>query len=138
VSILVRDACFAAPVANYKTGAAKPLGAIPHLYFADPIEGCDRQNNRVMAEFAVDVADYFETKKAMLAAHKSQVAWVEKQHNVADYADAMASWTRRRGKHFGVGFAEGFRQYKTHPYPASTLLQELVGEALLMNIRPSP
>jgi len=132
VSVLVRDACFAASVANYKTGAAKPLGAIPHLYFADPIEGRDRQNNRVMAEFAVDVADFFETKKTMLAEHKSQVAWVEKQHNVADYADAMASWTRRRGKHFGVGFAEGFRQYKTHPYPASTLLQELVGDALLM------
>ena len=49
VSVLVRDACFAASVANYKTGAAKPLGAIPHLYFADPIEGRDRQNNRVMA-----------------------------------------------------------------------------------------
>ena len=49
---------------------------------------------------------------------------------------AMESWTKRRGKHFGVGYAEGFRQYKTHPYPATPLLQELVGEALLKDIRP--
>jgi LmbE family N-acetylglucosaminyl deacetylase len=130
-SVLVRDACFAAPVPNYEPGGAKPLPAIPHLYFCDPIEGRDRDNNRVMAEFAVNVADFFETKKTMLAQHKSQAAWVEKQHNVADYADAMAAWTRRRGKHFGVDFAEGFRQYKTHPYPVSALLQELVGDALL-------
>jgi LmbE family N-acetylglucosaminyl deacetylase len=135
-SVLVRDACFAAPVPNYKTGSAAPLSEIPHLYFCDPIEGRDRQNNRVMAEFAVNVERFFETKKKMLLAHQSQIAWVEKQHGIADYADAMASWTRRRGKHFGVGFAEGFRQYRTHPYPASPLLQGLVGGALLE--RPSP
>lgn len=136
VSALVRDACFAAPVKNYKTGNAKLLAEIPHLYFCDPIEGRDRDNNKVMAEFAVNVEDFFETKKTMLAAHQSQIAWVEKQHGIADYAGAMADWTRRRGKHFGVAYAEGFRQYRTHPYPASSLLQELVGGAFIKP--PSP
>ena len=130
-SALVRDACFAAPVPNYKTGAAKLLPDIPHLYFCDPIAGRDRENNRVMAEFAVDVAPFFETKKAMLRVHKSQAAWEKKQHGLDDYVEAMAEWTKRRGRHFGVGFAEGFRQYRTHPYPAAPLLQELAGAALI-------
>lgn len=130
-SALVRDACFAAPVPNYKAGTAEILPGIPHLYFCDPIAGRDRDNNRVMAEFAVDVAPFFETKKAMLREHKSQAAWEKKQHGLDDYVEAMAEWTRRRGHHFGVGFAEGFRQYRTHPYPSSPLLQELAGPALI-------
>ena len=135
-SALVRDACFAAPVPNYKTGAAKVLAEIPHLYFCDPIAGRDRDNNKVMAEFAVDVAPFFERKKDMLRQHKSQAAWEAKQHGLDDYVEAMAEWTKRRGRHFGVGYAEGFRQYRTHPYPASPLLQEMVGAALLKP--PSP
>jgi N-acetylglucosamine malate deacetylase 1 len=67
----------------------------------------------------------------MLACYESQFAWVGKQHEIADYLGAMESWTRRRGRQHGAGFAEGFRQYRTHPYPATPLLQELVGKALL-------
>lgn len=130
-SALVRDACFAAPVMNYRTGTAPALPGIPHLYFMDPIEGRDRDNNKVLAEFAVNIEGAFPTKRAMLACHESQMEWVGKQHEIADYLGAMESWTRRRGKHFGVALAEGFRQYKTHPYPATPLLQDAVGEALL-------
>jgi LmbE family N-acetylglucosaminyl deacetylase len=135
-SLLVRDACFAAPVANYRIGAAKPLEAIPYLYFMDPIEGRDRGNVKVMPDFAVDVAGTFATKRAMLACHESQIDWVSKQHEISDYLGAMENWTKRRGKHFGVAYAEGFRQYRTHPYPATPLLQELVGEALLSSPNP--
>lgn len=133
-SVLVRDACFAVSVPNYKTGNASPLDAIPHLYFMDPIEGRDRDNAKVFPEFAVNVEAFIAQKQAMLAAHESQRSWVAKQHGVDNYVEAMSSWTKRRGKHFGVGFAEGFRQYKTHPYPATPLLQELVGEALLVHL----
>ena len=44
-SLLVRDACFAAPCPNYTTRQwepAPPLAKIPHLYFVDPVEGVDR------------------------------------------------------------------------------------------------
>lgn len=133
-SVLVRDACFAVSVPNYKTGSATPLETIPHLYFMDPIEGRDRDNAKVLPEFAVNVEAFIDHKREMLAAHESQRRWVAKQHGIDNYVEAMASWTRRRGKHFGVGFAEGFRQYKTHPYPATPLLQELVGEALLVHL----
>ncbi|MBI3675325.1 MAG: PIG-L family deacetylase [Proteobacteria bacterium] len=135
-SLLVRDACFAVPIpnyhgSNYKSGSAAALAAIPHLYFMDPIEGRDRGNAKIVPDFAVNVEAWMDKKRAMLAAHESQRAWVLKQHGIDDYMGAMESWTKRRGKHFGVGYAEGFRQYKTHPYPATPLLQELVGEALL-------
>ena len=44
-SLLVRDACFAAPCPNYTTRQWEPAAAlpkIPHLYFVDPLEGVDR------------------------------------------------------------------------------------------------
>jgi LmbE family N-acetylglucosaminyl deacetylase len=130
-SILVRDACFAVTVPNYRTGEASTLDAIPHLYFMDPIEGRDRNNDKVAPEFAVDVARFMEIKRRMLAAHESQRSWVKKQHGVDGYVEAMASWAAKRGKSVGIEFAEGFRQYTTHPYPRTKLLQELVGEALV-------
>ncbi|HEY7852964.1 MAG TPA: PIG-L family deacetylase [Caulobacteraceae bacterium] len=130
-SALVRDACFAASVPNYRAGEAAPLAAIPHLYFADPIGGRDREGRPVNPDFAVNIAATFETKRAMLAAHESQFAWLAKQHGVADPLAVMDAWSRRRGRDFGVAHAEGFRHYRGEPYPRTPLLQELVGAALL-------
>lgn len=130
-SLLARDACFAASVPNYRTGAASPLNAIPHLYFADPIGGRDREGRRLKPDFGVDITGWMDVKRRMLAAHESQVAWVARQHGVPDYLGAMEAWGRRRGRDFGVELAEGFRQYRHHPYPNGPALQEIVGEALL-------
>ena len=130
-SQLVRDACFAASVPNYLTGAAPPLGAIPHLYFMDPIGGRDRAGHAIVPDFACDVGPAFAAKRAMLAAHESQAEWVARQHGVADHLASMEAWTRRRGRGFGVEAAEGFRQYTHPPYPRTPRLQELLGEALL-------
>jgi len=130
-SQLVRDACFAASVPNYRTGSSPALEAIPHLYFMDPIGGRDREGQRVTPDFGVDIAATIETKRRMLAAHVSQTRWVARQHGIPDQLDSMEAWSRRRGRDFGVALAEGFRQYRHHPYPGSPLLQEMVGEALL-------
>jgi LmbE family N-acetylglucosaminyl deacetylase len=131
VSLLVRDACFASSVPNYRTGPSAPLAAIPHLYFMDPIGGRDREGVKVQAHFGVDVSSTFETKRRMLAVHESQAAWVARQHGVADHLASMAAWTAQRGADFGVGLAEGFRQYRNQPYPRSPKLQELIGSAVL-------
>ena len=131
VSVLVRDACFAASAPNYKTGSAAPLDAIPHLYFTDPIGARDRDGRPAPPDFAVDIGAWFETKQAMLAAHESQKSWLLKQHGITDYVGSMVAWSRKRGRDFGVAHAEGFRQYRNTPYPQSPLLQEMVGEALL-------
>src|SRR5581483_2080267 len=131
-SQLVRDACFAASVPNYATGPARPLSAIPHLYFMDPIGGRDREGHPVVPEFGCALGEALAAKRAMLAAHESQAEWVARQHGIADHLASMETWTRRRGAEFGVEAAEGFRQYKHQPYPRTPRLQELLGTALRM------
>ena len=78
-SQLVRDACFASSVPNYRTGPSAALEAIPHLYFMDPIGGRDREGNRIVADFGADIAAGFAMKQQMLSAHVSQAQWVARQ-----------------------------------------------------------
>jgi len=130
-SMLVRDAVFASSVPNYRAGPPRPLAAIPHLYFMDPIEGRDRKGQVVDPDFAIDVTSNFSKKSDMLAAHESQRSWVRKQHGVDDYMASMERWTAKRGAQFGVSYAEGFRQYVGTPYPRSRLLQDLVAGNLI-------
>ncbi len=130
VSVLARDACFAAAVPNYAAGQAPPLAAVPHFYFVDPIGGRDREGATVAADFAVDIGEVMATKRDMLACHASQAEWEARQHDIADPLAAMEAWSRRRGRDFGVAFAEGLRQYRGHPYPRTPLLQSLLGERL--------
>jgi LmbE family N-acetylglucosaminyl deacetylase len=131
ISLLSRDACFAAPVANYRTGAAPATAAIPHLYFMDPVGGRERDGARVTRDFGVDVGETFALKQAMLAKHESQADWVRKQHGIEDHLADMVRWTRHVGRAFGVAAAEGFRQYRHEPYPKTPALQDLLGDAVL-------
>jgi LmbE family N-acetylglucosaminyl deacetylase len=133
-SELVRDACFAAPAPNYRTGAepaAQPLEAIPHLYFMDPAGGVDREGAPVVPDFVVDIRSAFQKKKEMLAQHESQRNWLRKHHGMDEYLDQMEQWTRACGRRAGLEFGEGFRRYKGHPYPQTPLLEELLGAAVL-------
>lgn len=126
-SLLVRDALFAAQLPNYRTDSP-PLTEIPALYFMDPIEGLDREGRAVAPDFAVDVGETFETKKAMLAAHATQRDWLKRHHGIDNYLDTMEAWTRQRGESAGSQYAEGFRQYTGHPYPLEPRLQALLAE----------
>jgi len=130
-SVLVRDACFAAPAPNYQTGAqdaAPALEAIPHLYWMNPVGGEDREGRAIEPEFVANVMDTFAEKRAMLAQHASQREWLRHHHGTDDYLETMERWTRARGTRAGVGYGEGFRQYRGHPYPPSPLFQELLGD----------
>jgi N-acetylglucosamine malate deacetylase 1 len=124
-STLVRDACFAAPAPNYQA-EGEPLGGIPHLYYMDPIEGLDRDGVRVRPEFRIDVSAMFERKREMLACHASQREWLRHHHGTDDYLLQMERWTRACGREAGVEYAEGFRQYRGHPYPSTARLQGLL------------
>ena len=130
-SQLVRDACFAASIPNYATPAEHPaLRAIPHLYFMDPIDQRDRSGNLTVPDFTVNVASTFETKRAMLAKHRSQRLWLQQQHGIDDYIRQMEEWTRACGTRAGIALGEGFRQYQIHPYPHEPLLQQLLSAYL--------
>jgi Uncharacterized proteins, LmbE homologs len=139
-SQLVTDACFAASAPNYLTDQWDPapaLDRIPHLYYADPAEGTDREGRTIQPEFVVDVESVFEKKRHALAAHDSQRAWLLRQHGMDDYLRTMEEWCRGRGRLAGLEFGEGFRQYTGHPWPRSPLLQTLLGaRARLLNSRP--
>lgn len=126
---LVRDACFNAPIPNYVTGdsnPAAPIDHIPHLYLVEPIEGTDYLGNVIGPEFLVDVSQTFELKLQMLACHDSQRAWLRKQHGMDEYLDNCRRLGQKRGRELGVEFAEGFTQYKGHPYPADNRLLEIL------------
>ena len=130
-SLLVRDACFAAPIPNYATrqwDPAPPLARIPHLVFTDPIDGLDREGRPVPAGFHVDISAVFARKREMLACHASQRAWLLKHHGIDEYLDSQEQWSARRGAEIGVAQAEGFRLYLGHPYPRANRLLELVGQ----------
>jgi LmbE family N-acetylglucosaminyl deacetylase len=130
-SILVRDACFAASCPNYATrqwDPASPLAAIPHLYFVDPIEGHDRSGRPVAVDFHVDISRVFDLKRRMLACHASQRAWLLRQHGMDEYLASQAKWGAHRGAEIGVEKAEGFRQYRGHPYPQDNVLLKLIGQ----------
>jgi LmbE family N-acetylglucosaminyl deacetylase len=131
-SRLVRDACFAASCPNYATrqwDPAPPLGAIPHLYYVDAIEGANPYDGQPLAaDFYVDVTRVFETKRRMLACHASQREWLLRQHGMDEYLESQARWAAQRGAEIGVEKAEVFRQYKGHPYPQDNLLLKRIGQ----------
>ncbi|MDB5479686.1 MAG: family carbohydrate esterase [Caulobacteraceae bacterium] len=129
-SLLVRDACFAASAPGYRTGEASPLPGIPHLYFMDPIGARDRDGVPARPDFGVDIGGVMETKRRMLSAHQSQKSWLLKQHGITDFTAGMEAQSARRGRDFGVAFAEGFRHYRHPPYPRDPLLQALLGAIL--------
>jgi LmbE family N-acetylglucosaminyl deacetylase len=130
-SILVRDACFTAPIPNYVTRQwepASPLAKIPHLYYVDAIEGTDRDGRNLEPGFHVDVSRVFELKRRMLACHASQRDWLLRQHGIDENLDSQAKWGAHRGAEIGVAQAEAFRQYLGHAYPRDNLLLKLVGQ----------
>ena len=130
-SQLVRDACFAASVPNYTTPTeSKALPAIPHLYFMDPIDQRDRSGNLTVPDFTINVESTFETKRKMLAKHKSQRLWLQQQHGMKDYIQQMEEWTRACGTRAGISLGEGFRHYQVHPYPREPLLQQILSAYL--------
>jgi len=129
---LVRDACFAVSVPNYWTGPSPAMRGIPHLYFMDPIGARNRDGSKVVPDFAVKIDAFVEAKRKMLLSHQSQFGWVAQQHGEDDYIAPLLQQSEKRGAAFGTVAAEAFRHYRGTPYPRSPLLQELVGDALLM------
>ena len=137
-SLLVRDACFIAPIPNYATRQwepAPPLERIPCLYYVDPIGGHDREGASVTPHVQVDVSEVWDLKRRMLECHASQRNWLLRQHGIDEYLRSQEEWSRHRGGEVGVDHAEGFRQYRGHPYPSVDHLGELLGERVRRRVK---
>jgi LmbE family N-acetylglucosaminyl deacetylase len=128
-SRVARAACFNAPVPNAPAPPrSKPLEAIPHLYYADPVEGIDPLGNLLRPSVLVDVTAVIERKAQALAEHASQREWLRAQHGIDEYLESMRKWSRERGALLGLQYAEGFRQHLGHPYPRDDLLAAVLAE----------
>jgi LmbE family N-acetylglucosaminyl deacetylase len=114
-SLLVRDACFASSVPNYRTGPSAALEAIPHLYFMDPIGGRDREGHRIVADFGADIAAGFAMKQKMLAAHVSQAEWVARQRLIGAEVAAVVASAQVVPLLGGAPQRAGDRQLLRHP-----------------------
>jgi N-acetylglucosamine malate deacetylase 1 len=129
-SKLVRSACFGAPAPNVLTGADRPapaLGWIPHLYYADPLEGIDIFGCPIEPDFIIDITRTMPQKERMLASHASQREWLRAQHGIDEYILTMKHWCEHRGRQIAAESGEGFRQHKGHAYPHENLLGQLLG-----------
>ncbi len=130
-STLVRTACFGAPIPNFALDQKWPADrtpAVPHLYYADAIEGHDLFGQVIAPGLYVDITDAMETKERMLCCHASQRDWLRAHHKMDEYVESMRRWMAMRGEEAGVEYAEAFRQHRGHGYPADDLLADLFGE----------
>jgi len=139
-SRLVRNACFYAPVPNYDTraysSAARSL-AIPHLYYAHPMEGVDLFGDPIRPHLYVDIGSRVESKAEMLAKHASQREWLRAHHGIDEYVESMRRWGAELGEAASraagrpVASAEAFRQHRGHAYPREDALGALLGAAAI-------
>ena len=128
-SYIGRAACFAAPVPNAPAPeGSTPLAAIPHLYYADPVEGINVFGETVQPGVLIDIESALDTKIEMVACHASQREWLRAHHGMDEYVESTKRWSEERGKLAGFKYGEGFRQHLGHGYPQDDLLGETLKE----------
>ncbi len=128
---LVQSACFAGGVKNIETEGQTPLDYIPHLYYADPIDGRDKYGTSLPPTTLVDIGSVMEKKTEMLSCHQSQREWLRQHHGMDEYIQSMKRLAENRGQLAGVQYAEGFRQHLGHAFPQNNLIQEVLASASL-------
>lgn len=125
-SKLVQTACFSAGVKNIETESA-PFHHVPHLYYADAMDGKDRLGQPVVPTMVVDITTKINLKEEMLVCHASQREWLRAHHGMDEYVNAMRSAGKNRGQLTGVAYGEGFRQHLGHAFPQDNLLAAELG-----------
>lgn len=126
-SKLARAVSFVYAAPNISAWPVPPGARVPHVYFADPIEGVGHDGRSVAPGLLIDVSAQMPLKEKMLATHASQREWLRAHHGMDEYVEAMKRIARARGQLAGVEYAEGFTQYRPHSYPQDDLLGRLFG-----------
>jgi LmbE family N-acetylglucosaminyl deacetylase len=105
-SKIIRDIAVMIPIAHLKT-PSPPFDCIPKIFYFESALGL----GFVPSEY-VDISDCIDSKKAMLACHESQVAWMKANYKddpwAGDLVERMLLNARYRGIQCGVPYAEGF------------------------------
>jgi LmbE family N-acetylglucosaminyl deacetylase len=131
-SRLTQTACFCCGVVNVETPGAEPFEPIPHVYYADPVEGRDKLGTEIKPGMYVDISGVMDLKEKMLCCHESQRDWLLKHHGMDEYVNMMKAFGSKRGREIGSSFAEGFRQHLGHAYPQDNILKSELGNLVHM------
>ncbi len=126
-SRLAQTACFGCGIVNVETPGAAPFEPIPHLYYADPVEGKDKLGQAIHPSMVVDITGIMPAKESMLCCHESQRHWLLQHHGMDEYVTMMRRLASQRGKLVDAPFAEGFRQHLGHAFPQDNILKKELG-----------
>jgi N-acetylglucosamine malate deacetylase 1 len=132
-SRLAVTAAFARGMRNYVTDPPVP----PYedevvLYHALPYGLRDGLRQRVQPEYYVDIAPVLAAKRAMLAQHRTQAAWLDASQGVGSYLAEMEDLARQVGTQSGrFAWAEGWRRHAHLGFSSSSAdpLRQLLGAA---------
>ncbi|MBP7933085.1 MAG: PIG-L family deacetylase [Phycisphaerae bacterium] len=128
-SHLVRTACFAAPAPNFLTydiDPAKPIPAVPHLYYCDAVDHKDIHGQPFQSTFVVDITAVQPIKEKMLACHASQRDWLRAHHGIDEYLDMMHRADETNGRLINRPAGEAFRMHAGHGYPQDNIITTLL------------
>jgi len=90
----------------------KPLEVTPLLYHSAPLTLSDPVGGQITPpHFFVDVTSVADTKKEMLAKHKSQIDLMKHMHKMNDFFGFVMEGNRHYGKMVGVEYAEVYWQH---------------------------
>lgn len=107
---LAVSAAFVRGMRNFKTVPERQTVKTPvTIYHAMPYGLRDPLKRIVEPDFFIDVSAVMETKKKMLAAHRSQKDWLDKSQGLDSYVNSMVGMCGEVGKMSGnFKFAEGW------------------------------
>jgi LmbE family N-acetylglucosaminyl deacetylase len=134
---LAVTAAFIRGMPNYATRPRRaPVTGDVTVYHALPHGLRDQLGRRVVPESFVDVGAVLPTKRAALAAHESQMTWLNASQKMNSYLDAMEQTSRRIGGMSGsFAFAEAWRRHNPIGYcpPEADPLQAALGRKYCRN-----
>jgi len=115
---------FPAPNASQVPGAAG--SRVPHLYFADPVDGVEPSGATVEPTTVIRIAKEYSRKIEMITCHASQAVWRREHHRLGDVVEAVERLAIDRGRLIGATLGEAFVQFIGHGYPSDDLLRNLL------------
>jgi len=127
-SHLAQTACMGATIPNIEIPGYPVLPKIPHLYYADPVQGKDRFGHEITGDTLVDITTVMDTKEQMLCCHSSQRDWLRTISHVDEFVLLMKGFSERNGRIVNKQYAEGYRQHLGFSYPNDDLLGNVLQE----------
>lgn len=127
-SHLAQTACMGATIPNIEMEGSLVLQKVPHLYYADPVQGKDRFGTEITGDILVDITTVINTKEQMLCCHHSQRDWLRTISGVDEFVLMMKAFSGRNGRLIGKPYAEGYRQHLGFSYPHDDLLGNVLKE----------